>query len=191
MAAVPSLIFISGGVRSGKSSFAELLAVNIAAETGGELYYLATGVPFDSEMRERIQKHKDDRAQGKYVWQTIECPENIGGLAESFEGKEVVLLDCLTTLLNNELYTSDQNWNDDFLSGVMVKVITGIREINTRTRTLIVVSNEVFQEPLPESELIQTYKKILGKIHQQIVKEADKAYLVEAGIPIIMKGVRV
>ncbi len=190
MAAKSSLVFITGGVRSGKSSFAERMAEEIAVKTRGQLYYLATGVPFDSEMKERIQKHKEDRAKGKYGWKTLEQSENISELACSFQGHEVVLLDCLTTLLNNELYSAEQNWNDDYIGKVMEKAITGILQIKTQIRTLIIVSNEVLHEPIQENELILTYKKLLGKIHQKIVKEADKAYLVEAGVPILMKGVQ-
>ena len=63
-------------------------------------------------------------------------------------------------------------------------------QIQNRGKVLIVVSNEVFNEPLVENELVFTYGQLLGQIHQQLVKAADQAYLVEMGVPILMKGAR-
>jgi adenosylcobinamide kinase/adenosylcobinamide-phosphate guanylyltransferase len=183
-----SLIFITGGVRSGKSSFAEQTAVDIAMETGGPLYYLATGVPFDGEMNERIKKHQYDRERGKNPWKTIEQSVNIGEIAGHFQGDEVILLDCLTTLLNNELYAANHTWDENFLRTVFEKIITGVLNIKKRARTLIIVSNEVLHEPIQDNELISTYKRLLGQLHQLLVKEADIAYLVDSGIPVRMKG---
>lgn len=187
MAQAPSLIFITGGVRSGKSSFAEMIAVEIAAANQGELNYIATGVPFDPEMRDRIKKHQLDREIGKKHWTTIEQAINLCELKDHFHAKDVVLLDCVTTLLNNELYLANQTWDNDFLTSVQEKVITGIRTIKEQGCTMIVVSNEVLNEPIAANELVITYKKLLGHIHQSLVMEADEAYFVEAGIPILMK----
>lgn len=189
MAQAPSLIFISGGVRSGKSSFAEKTAAKIATATGGNLHYIATGVPFDAEMKRRIEKHRHDRESAKSLWTTIEQPINLWELKGHFHSNDIVLLDCVTTLLNNELYSANHPWDDDFLTLVQQKVITGILAIKVQACSLIVVSNEVLNEPMPANKLVITYKKLLGSIHQQLVKEADIAYLVEAGVPIMMKEV--
>jgi len=186
MEATPSLIFISGGVRSGKSSFAEKLAKQALSENGGQLYYLATGVPFDQEIKQRIDKHQHDRASGN--WLTIEQSVNIGQAAKLFTGQDIVLLDCVTTLLNNELFLSCGRWDERFLQKVKESIVTGIQKISERVKTMIVVSNEVLNEPIAETELNFTYSRLLGHIHQQLVKAADQAYLVEAGISIMMKG---
>lgn len=190
MAAASSLIFITGGVRSGKSSFAERMAMEIASETGGQLTYLATGVPSDSEMKVRIAKHQRDREEGIHRWKTIERSVQIGRIATDFNDKDIILLDCVTTLLNNELFSSEQTWDDHFLKMIKENIITGITSIKNRARTMIVVSNEVFYESLLGNELVFTYGRLLGQIHQYLVKEADQAFLVEAGIPIEMKGGR-
>lgn len=189
MAHVSSLIFITGGVRSGKSSFAERLALKIADETAGQLNYIATGVPSDSEMQERIEKHQLDREIGKYCWKTIERPTQIGDLADDFSSQDIILLDCVTTLLNNELFLLERMWDEPFLEKVKDTIITGITSIKKKAKTMIVVSNEVLNEPLLGTEIVFLYGRMLGKIHQLLVKEADQAFLVEAGIPIIMKGV--
>jgi adenosylcobinamide kinase / adenosylcobinamide-phosphate guanylyltransferase len=73
----------------------------------------------------------------------------------------------------------------------METIITGINEIRVRAKVLIVVSNEVFHESMAENDLVFSYGQILGKIHQHLVKTADQAFLVEAGIAINMKGGRV
>ncbi|WP_042463889.1 bifunctional adenosylcobinamide kinase/adenosylcobinamide-phosphate guanylyltransferase [Neobacillus dielmonensis] len=190
MAHVPSLVFITGGVRSGKSSFAEKLAVYLAAKTGGQLTYLATGVPSDEEMKERILKHKQDRKSGELPWKTIEKSAQIGDAARQIHQQDIVLLDCITTLLNNELFSSKQTWDAAFLQQVEESIITGIKQIKSRAKALILVSNEVLYEPLTGNNLVYTYGSLLGRLHQQMVREADQAYLIEAGIPILMKEVR-
>jgi adenosylcobinamide kinase / adenosylcobinamide-phosphate guanylyltransferase len=188
--AAASLIFITGGVRSGKSSFAEKMAVEHAKENGGQLNYLATGVDSDPEMKERIAKHQNDRESGKSRWRTIEQPQTIGESADYFNKEDIILVDCVTTLLNNELFSSNQKWDELSLENVMGTILSGITKIRERAKVLIVVSNEVFYESIAENNLVFSYCRILGKIHQQLVKEADQAFMVEAGIPINMKGVR-
>jgi adenosylcobinamide kinase / adenosylcobinamide-phosphate guanylyltransferase len=188
--AAASLIFITGGVRSGKSSFAEKMAEEHAKGNGGQLNYLATGVASDPEMRERIVKHQNDRESGKSRWRTIEQSQTIGECAVYFNKEDIILVDCVTTLLNNELFSCNQEWDESFLALVMETIISGINKIREKAKVLIVVSNEVFYESIAENNLVFSYSRILGKIHQQLVKEADQAFLVEAGIPINMKGVR-
>ncbi|WP_042356015.1 bifunctional adenosylcobinamide kinase/adenosylcobinamide-phosphate guanylyltransferase [Bacillus rubiinfantis] len=183
-----SLIFISGGVRSGKSSFAEKLTVKLARETGGKLNYIAAGVAFDAEMTMRIKKHQQDRAVSGYHWKTFEQPIDVGVLAPSFHREDIVLLDCLTTLVNNELFAVPQPWDEEFLQKLISRIIAGVFVLKQRARALIVVSNEVLNEPVASNDLVFTYGKILGHIHQQIVKAADLAFLVEAGVPLVMKN---
>lgn len=189
--ATASLIFITGGVRSGKSSFAEKIALELALENRVHLNYLATGVAIDQEMIERIEKHQNDRESGMYLWRTFEQSQNIGEAAAFFNGDDIILLDCVTTLLNNELFSANQKWDESFLTQVIENIMTGIDKIRERVKGLIVVSNDVFHESMVESDLVFTYGRTLGKIHQQLVKSADQAFLVEAGIPINMKGVRI
>src|SRR4051812_9610181 len=124
--AASTFIFITGGVRSGKSSFAERKAVEVASKTGGHLNYLATGVPTDPEMKERIAKHQLDRSSVNHHWKTYEQSVQIGQMADGFNAEDVVLLDCVTTLLNNELFTSKQKWDERFLTTVKDHIVNGI-----------------------------------------------------------------
>ncbi len=192
MARDSSIIFITGGVRSGKSQFAEELAAEIwHQEASGGLHYIASMQASDKEMTKRIARHQEGRRQSGLEWHTWEKPMSIGELAPSFHGNEFVLFDCLTTWLNNELFFSPDGWQDEeFLASLSAKMLEGIAMIAKRVRALIIVSNEVLHEPLGDNELIITYSKLLGKLHQSIVKDCREAYLVDMGIPLQMKGVR-
>lgn len=183
-----SLIFITGGVRSGKSSFAERLAEKVAVETGGQLTYLATGIATDPEMAARITKHQRDRETAELPWKTLEQAIHIGDVASSVNDHDIILLDCVTTLLNNELFYKNQAWDAAFLATVKDRIVSGICAIKNRAKAMIVVSNEVLYEPYSANELVFTYGHLLGQIHQQLVQLAGQAYLIEAGVPLIMKS---
>ncbi|USK55463.1 bifunctional adenosylcobinamide kinase/adenosylcobinamide-phosphate guanylyltransferase [Cytobacillus solani] len=190
MAKQSSLIFISGGVRSGKSSFAERLAANIVNQTAGNLHYIAAGQSSDPEMEMRIARHQKDRTKSGLNWKTWEQPRDLKRLSRVFTSNDVVLLDCLTTLLNNEFFTKEDLWKESFFQEqIMCSIIEGVGEIAKSCRALIIVSNEVLNEMINNNELVFTYGRMLGSLHQQIVTIAKEAYLVEAGIPVRMKGV--
>lgn len=184
-----SLIFISGGVRSGKSSFAERTAAGLAIKTEGKLHYIAAGKAYDPEMKVRIQRHQDDREKSGLSWTTWEKPSALEEISGNFNNQEIILFDCLTTLLNNELFRAEDVWrNREFQENLSSDILRAITEIRKKCRALIVVSNEVLNEPIGKNELVITYSKILGTLHRNLVNMADEAYLVEAGIPIQMKG---
>ncbi|URT71162.1 bifunctional adenosylcobinamide kinase/adenosylcobinamide-phosphate guanylyltransferase [Cytobacillus firmus] len=184
-----SLIFISGGVRSGKSSFAERTAAMLAMRTEGKLHYIAAGKAYDPEMEARIQRHQDDRDKSGLDWTTWEKPFALEEISGNFNHQDIILFDCLTTLLNNELFRAEDLWrNREYQENLSSDILMDITEIRKNCRTLIVVSNEVLNEPIYKNELVITYSKILGTLHRNIVDMADEAYLVEAGIPIQMKG---
>lgn len=197
MAEQSFLIFVSGGVRSGKSQFAEKLAVDLSGytpevgtdETPYQLHYIAAGQASDEEMKTRILRHQTDRHLSGLNWITWEQPSGLTELSDVFGEGDVVLLDCLTTLLNNELFKEENLWkNILFQEQMMAEILEAIEKITNSCHALIVVSNEVFYDTSGDQELIFIYKKILGKLHQKVVAKAKKAYLVESGIPLLMKG---
>lgn len=185
-----SITFITGGVRSGKSSFAEKVAINNAMEMDCSLHYIATSEPSDNEMKERIARHQKDRKESGSSWKTWEQATNIGSLASHFHKDDVILLDCLTTLLSNELFAHDENREHLVLNKeeVFQRIWTGIKGLEENCHHMVLVSNEVLSEPIPHSELMMTYCQLLGKLHQKITSVANQAYVVEAGIPLLMKG---
>jgi adenosylcobinamide kinase/adenosylcobinamide-phosphate guanylyltransferase len=177
-----ALIFIAGGARSGKSTFAERVAAKLAKKEGGNLHYIATSRPSDEEMQRRIRRHKEQRDGSGFLWKTWECPEDLNAIVPHFGPKDIVLLDCLTILLANELF-SDRN-NDP----VTEAILQPIDDLTQCCRALVVVSNEVLNEPLPDDPLMLAYARLLGYLHRELVKRAAAAYLVEMGIPVLMKG---
>ncbi|RFU67947.1 bifunctional adenosylcobinamide kinase/adenosylcobinamide-phosphate guanylyltransferase [Bacillus sp. V59.32b] len=187
-----SLIFVSGGVRSGKSRFAEQLAINLANHHNRTLYYLACGRPGDPEMQERIARHKSDRENGAGHWVTLEYPVAIEAAVPLLDSNSIVLLDCLTTLLNNEMFPSASNmdeWEDPaFLASVKERLLDAIKEIRERAASLIVVSNELLHAPITDDGVNHAYSKMIGGIHQEMVAMSDRAYLMEADCAILMKG---
>ncbi|KON66801.1 hypothetical protein AKG34_22625 [Peribacillus butanolivorans] len=182
------LCFITGGVRSGKSRFAEKKAIEYAIQLSGNLHYLACGRVSDAEMEERIRRHQRDRKSSPIAWRTWEYSTNITRIGSDLNQDSIILLDCLTTLLDNELFGPNIPLEKEFLHSVFTKIISGINEIRKQASCLIIVSNEVVQEPIFQNEFLHIYGKILGLLHQAVVEQADEAYLVESGIPLLMKG---
>ena len=121
MAHDSSVIFITGGVRSGKSQFAENIAMERWQSLGiGQLHYIAAMQPSDSEMEKRISRHQEDRRQSGYHWMTWEQPVSIGKMASNFKCDDIVLLDCLTTWLNNELFFVEGKWQDEAFQAALL-----------------------------------------------------------------------
>jgi adenosylcobinamide kinase / adenosylcobinamide-phosphate guanylyltransferase len=190
MAHNSSIIFITGGVRSGKSEFAEKVARDLWENSNtGELHYIAPMEPSDDENKQRILRHQADRIRSGIQWHTWEQPISIGELAQHFKCNDVVLLDCLTTWLNNEFFFEEDKWQEEaFLKSLFYRIWNGIYEISQKVGAFVIVSNEVLHEPIGQNELVFQYSHLLGGLHQQIVANAKQAFLVEASIPIKMKG---
>lgn len=191
MAEGGQLIFISGGVRSGKSSFAEKTVIELSKQTGGRLHYIASGVAFDTEMKDRIRRHQEQRNEGNEQWTTWEEPYFLHSLSPSFHRHDIVLFDCLTNLLNNRLFQTEERLMDPtFHEEIKKSIMEGILSIQKNCHSLIVVSNEILNEPILSSDLVLVYAKLLGKLNQEVVALAQEAYIVESGIPVCMKKER-
>lgn len=183
------LIFITGGVRSGKSCFAENLAYSLITANQDKLIYVATSKVGDKEMQERIEKHQQDRTRSGYTWETREQFDHLEKLLPSFSSDQIVLIDCLTTLVANELFSEKGNWNDHaYVHEIYRRITTFLAAIRQRGLVTIIVSNELLNDGLDYDEATLTYLKLIARLHQQLVKRASIAYLVEVGIPLKMKG---
>lgn len=176
------IIFISGGARSGKSSFAQ----KYAAKIGPQVLYIATAVAFDDEMTARIAKHKKDRPA---LWRTVEAPTGVAQvLAQATE--PVALLDCLTILVNNillPLWTEDGDQQHQLAMENMV--MTAVDEIlsSDYEGILIVVSNELGMGLVPENALARFFRDLAGRANQRIAACADEVYFMVSGIPMRIK----
>ena len=107
-------VFISGGAKNGKSSFAQRLAVNMAKEKNCPLYYVATMVPHDGEDRARIERHRDDRRG--LGFKTIECGRDIDVEIRN-RGDGVFLIDSVTALFVSDFIYADGVEYDEITDG--------------------------------------------------------------------------
>ncbi|MED3661565.1 bifunctional adenosylcobinamide kinase/adenosylcobinamide-phosphate guanylyltransferase [Ureibacillus sp. FSL K6-8385] len=181
------IIFITGGVRSGKSAFAETYAKNLFRRYHKGLYYIASGVPFDEEMKKRILRHQQDREQSHMPWATMEIFYDLPGVP--FQKHDVVLWDCITTWLNNILYHTEsvqEGRMEEILKhiGNFQKEIMGWKREGAM---VLLVSNEVLDEPASPFEEVHLYRKLIGKLHQWIVSVCDEAYELDYGISVRKK----
>lgn len=173
-------IFILGGARSGKSRFAQELAKKL----GNKVLFIATGEPHDEEMRARIDEHKKARPKS---WRTLELPTNIGRQLEVEIGDaEVVIVDCLTLLVSNQL--GDEL---DYLKAekrVLSEINGLIAGMDKLDASFIIISNEVGMGLVPKTKLGRIYRDILGKANQLIAQRSSKVYFMAASIPMKIKG---
>lgn len=168
------LIFISGGVRSGKSTFAEKLAIDLSIN---RKVYLATAMVYDNEMRKRVDKHQVDRKNDN--WVTYEKYIDIGDIKD-LNKDDVLLIDCLTNLTANELFENNLGKKE-----VVEKILNGILNINDRVKDLIIVSNDLFSGLDNYLDDTNKFVETLGKLHCKLTSYVDEAY--ELNFSIVSK----
>ncbi len=179
-------VLILGGSRSGKSALGERLA----RERGGRnVLFLATGQALDVEMKERIQRHRADRAS--FGWQTLEAAQQVGPrLEETLTGSEkVVLLDCLTLLVSNVTCAMGEDApSAEAEANAAVEIDGLIAVMRNRPVDLIVVSNEVGLGLVPPYKLGRVFRDALGRVNKRMADAADDVVLMVAGLPDWLKG---
>ncbi len=169
------LVLITGGVRSGKSRWAQETAL---ARGGGDVTVIATAQPVDDEMRDRIEAHRRSRPEG---WRTIEAPERAGS-AILEAATETVLLDCVTVLTGMAIGRAGAK-NESAALAAMSAEVDGILEARAgREGLLIVVTNEVGWSVHPPTALGRWYQDGLGIANQRLAAAADSVVLMVAGL---------
>ena len=177
------LILILGGARSGKSTFAQ----NLALERGGpEVLYIATAEALDDEMRDRIATHRAERPAG---WRTLEAPRQVAArVGAAATGARVVLLDCLTLLVSNLILAHDEKAPAAVVeAAVQAEVQALLAAAAATAATWIVVSNEVGLGLVPPSALGRLYRDVLGRTNQLVAQRADQVQFLVAGLPLRVK----
>jgi adenosylcobinamide kinase/adenosylcobinamide-phosphate guanylyltransferase len=172
-----SLIFITGGARSGKSS----LALQLAKESGGKVAFVATARSGDQEMAERILIHKRSRPK---EWTTVEEPADIPSALALARGHDVVIIDCLTLLLSNLMLEGNRFGETDQILDKIEALAQASRSFDG---TVIVVSNEVGMGIVPENELARKFRDTSGRANQIMAEAADEVYICLSGIPVKIK----
>lgn len=175
------LALVTGAVRSGKSSFAEVL---LAQLEGTEKIYLATGIRHDAEMQARIAHHQMRRRHKGF--RTLEQPLRIGEAAQRFDQGAAVLLECLGTLLGNIL--SDRYRTEQGFAGIGEEVGNGLHRLMARAKHLIVVSNDVFSDGVPYEEMSLEFIQLMSGLHREIGRKAQLVVECVYGLPLVYKG---
>lgn len=176
------LILVTGGSRSGKSSYAQQTAELIPAPR----FFIATCQVCDPEMAERVRKHREARNQSN--WLIIEEPLYLAGAMRGAAQGNVLLVDCLTIWINNLLYEAEKKnkvITVDEVAEACRGVLTTCRSVGG---TVIFVSGEVGMGIVPDNHLARLYCDCVGTCNQMIAAAADKVTLVNCGIPITLKG---
>lgn len=176
-------VLVTGGARSGKSSFAESLYEGVS-----DVVYIATSKVRDHEMEERVKLHKESRPE---EWRTYEDNYDL----DNALGEESrYLLDCITVMVSNIMFdmTKDIEYIDYILQEevedkVILELEKLINAVKDKNYDLILVTNEVGDSIVPEHHISRVFRDIQGRVNQRLGSLVDEVYLVCCGIPVKIK----
>ena len=177
------IVLVTGGARSGKSSFAQSLYKGYKG-----VVYIATSKICDDEMEERVRLHRTFRPS---EWRTFEGNYK---LCDCIGDEKNYILDCITVLTSNIMF--DITKNMDKLSfkiqkkvedTVMNEIGSLVDKIRDKNFNLVMVTNEVGCSIVPENHVARAYRDIAGRVNQKIAGLSDEVYIVTCGIPLRIK----
>ncbi|MFC1988079.1 bifunctional adenosylcobinamide kinase/adenosylcobinamide-phosphate guanylyltransferase [Chloroflexota bacterium] len=179
-------ILLIGGVRSGKSHFAQELAL----KSGKPVLFVATAVAGDEEMRQRIEEHRRTRPT---AWRTLEVTTHVGDeIRQKIGGAKVVIVDCITLLVSNIFSQYADQTGEHIDASLVEEGVTGeiselVECINCLDATFIIVTNEVGSGLVPANQMGRLYRDLLGRANQLLAGQADEVHLMVAGLPVTIK----
>lgn len=177
------ITLVTGGARSGKSSFAESLY-----KDDEEVVYIATAKVTDKEMEDRIESHQNSRPK---KWRTYEANYD---LSNGVGNETNYLLDCITILTSNIMYDIskdkekiDSGLQKEIEDRVVFEIKALIDLIRENDYNLVIVTNEIGNSIVPSHPVSRIFRDIQGHVNQRIAKNCEKVYLVCCGIPVKIK----
>jgi adenosylcobinamide kinase/adenosylcobinamide-phosphate guanylyltransferase len=171
-----SVTLVLGGVRSGKSRYAQQLA-----EQSCRVVFVATAKVTDDEMAAKIQRHRGDRPK---EWLTVEEPLELPKVLAEYElDCEVIVVDCLTIFAANLLEAEGED--SEAVERRADALCEALRAVQC---SVVLVSNEVGSGVVPAYPLGRRYRDFLGEINQKVARIADDVVLMVAGLPLALKG---
>ena len=203
---------ITGGSGSGKSAYAEDYIGQIAAKSDHcNKYYIATMKVYDAEGQKKIDRHRRLRQGKGFI--TIEQPTDIETIVELVNTAEFLataadvraddseqkqqnviyqnaaLLECMSNLVANEMFTNDGNGNSKIVPADIVckKITNGIRAIKDTLDDLVIVTNNVFEDGIEYDDTTMEYIRAMGIVNQRIAAMADHVIEVVVGIPVVIR----
>jgi adenosylcobinamide kinase/adenosylcobinamide-phosphate guanylyltransferase len=169
-------VLVLGGARSGKTSFAERMAMR----AGERPLYLATAQALDAEMRERVKLHQQQRHKR---FATLEEPIALStALKAAAKDHDVILVDCLTLWITNMI---GANANVAEAVDELVATLPGLDGAR-----VILVSNEVGLGIVPDNAMARLFRDLAGAAHQRLAEICEEVHFVIAGLPLTLKGPR-
>lgn len=169
------IIFILGGARSGKSTYALELAKKYK-----KVAFIATCQGLDKEMKERIALHRKVRPGH---WQTFEETKDINSLLQKIGNAfDCIIIDCLTLLVSNLIL---EERSQKIIENRINEMVACLKKNKGRA---IVISNEVGLGIVPENKLARHFRDIAGKVNQTVARESDEVFFMVSGIPMRIKG---
>lgn len=192
------IALVIGGSGSGKSAYAEQMAVKAAGN--GSLYYVATMQVYDEEGKKKVERHQKMRAGKGFL--TIEQPRRLKEAAKKVATERVpagkaaagvgktVLLECMSNLVANEMF-SEENlsavMDEAKIKQLSHEIISGVTALQDSCDILIIVTNQIFEDGIRYDASTMAYIRLLGDINRQIAERAEQVVEVVAGIPIFIK----
>ena len=176
------IVLVTGGARSGKSTFAESLAL----QTGARVGYIATAEIWDQEMSDRVDLHRKRRP---VEWVTYEAPLGADTVVKGAAGEvDLLLFDCLTVYTSNQLLSlSDTEPFQQRCEAVLNSAGQLIEAAQAFPGTVIFVTNEVGDGIVPENKLAREFRDLAGLVNQRFAAAADEVYWVVCGLPVEIK----
>ena len=182
-----SVVMITGGARSGKSTIAE----KMCKEKKGQVVYIAAAVATDDDMVDRIAHHKARRPGD---WVTIEQSCGFAALADDprLRGCDVLLFDCVTTMITNHMVASGLDFEACSMDD-MQRLEDSIRADTAdllklaQNRQMVIVTNEVGQGVIPAYRMGRMFADISGRVNAYIARQADEVYCMISGLSMRLK----
>mgnify|MGYP002770487092 FL=1 len=190
---------MTGGSGSGKSAYAE----SLLSSCEGIRYYIATMQIYDAEGEKKVERHRKLRAGKRFL--TIESPMNVGKIEFACAGeaeqaqyrqeaerkvqgsseKKSALLECMSNLTANEMFTKDGIKSAEEVVG---KIVSEMQILSQKLDNLVIVTNNVFEDGVIYDAGTMEYLKALGRINAALARLADRVAEVVVGIPVELKG---
>ncbi|MBC7294308.1 MAG: bifunctional adenosylcobinamide kinase/adenosylcobinamide-phosphate guanylyltransferase [Thermoleophilia bacterium] len=173
------IVLVTGGGRSGKSAYAQRLAETLP----GPRLFVATAVPFDEELKTRVARHRESRAE--QGWTTKEEPLALAQAIKAATGFSVILVDCLTFWINNLMWETANYPSEDQVAALCRELVSVCQGHDA---TCILVTNEVGFGLVPTNTAARVYRDLLGRCNQVVAAAADAVVLLVCGLPLPLKG---
>lgn len=177
---------VSGGARSGKSSFAE----NLVASYGDDICYIATAIAFDDGMQDRINKHREQRPSD---WRTYEAYRDIADFIID-NRHQGYILDCVTIMITNLIFDSGYDFDSisfaerDQLEKQITEQFSQLLDaIDETGANFVFVTNELGSGIVPADRMTRYFRDVAGRINQLIANRADQVYLLVCGQALQIK----